>query len=562
MLQTKFISSLEKCFLDEKIEDKYALNRDTILLNERYSLQLAFQENESEYWLNYEIEIDSPLKEYITLYKVESVPVRYPMYGYWDPENLTNFLRLTPGLYPDILHPYVDYGMFNMSSHELNALWIDVQPKGEMPAGIYPITVVIKTKDGEVVTENTFTLEILAASLPPQKMLYTEWFHSDCLAVYYNTPVFSEKYWEIVENFMRNAAEAGINLILTPTFTPALDTKVGGERPTVQLVDVTVTDGEYSFDFSRVGRWVETAHRCGIENFEIAHFFTQWGAKCCPKVMATVDGEYKRIFGWDTDALSEEYAKFLRQFVQEFLVYMKSLGCDKNCYFHISDEPNEYVIENYMAAKNIVKDLLEGYTIMDALSHYEFYESGALDTPIPANTAIEPFLEHNVPNLWTYYCCAQHNRVSNRFMSMPSARNRIIGYQFYKYNIVGFLQWGYNFYFNQYSVYPINPYAITDGDYFVPAGDAFSVYPGPNGRPFDSLRARVFYDALQDRRLLDLAESLVGREAVLHAIEGDLPEEEKITFSCFPTTIAYMHESRTAVQELIRKHITASPEGK
>ena len=62
MLQTKFISSLEKCFLDEKIEDKYALNRDTILLNERYSLQLALQENTPAYWMNYVIEIDSPLK--------------------------------------------------------------------------------------------------------------------------------------------------------------------------------------------------------------------------------------------------------------------------------------------------------------------------------------------------------------------------------------------------------------------------------------------------------------------------------------------------------------------
>ncbi|MBQ7922120.1 MAG: DUF4091 domain-containing protein [Clostridia bacterium] len=555
MLLTKFVSNLEKCFLDENIADKYEVTKDSILLNERYTVQLAIQETDTSYWMNLYMEIQSPLKEYITLYKVESVPVRYPMYAYWEPDNLTNFIRLTPGLYPDILRPYADCGMFNVAARELNALWIDVQPKGKVPAGTYPITVLIKNGQNEVITENTFTLEILDASLPPQKMLYTEWFHTDCLAVYYDTPVFSEKYWEIVENFMKNAAEAGINLILTPTFTPPLDTKVGGERPTVQLVDVTVEIGQYSFDFTRVGRWVETAHRCGIENFEIAHFFTQWGAKHAPKVMATADGEYKRIFGWDTDATSDEYARFLRQFVQEFLVYMKSIGCDKNCYFHISDEPSGDKIESYMAAKSIVQDLLEGYTIMDALSHYEFYESGALDTPIPANNAIEPFLEHNVPNLWTYYCCAQHNKVSNRFMSMPSARNRIIGYQFYKYDIVGFLQWGYNFYFNQYSVYPIDPYLITDADYFVPAGDAFSVYPGPGGKPLDSLRARVFYDALQDYRLLELAESLAGREAVMDILEGDLPEEEKITFSNFPTTISYMHESRAAVHNLIRKHI-------
>jgi len=278
MLLTKFVSGLEKCFLDEKIEDKYPLDKDTILLNERYSLQLAIQENEAVFWNKLFPEIESPLADYITLYKVESVPVRFPMYPYDDPVTMDNYLRLTPGLYPDLLRPYSDYGMFNVNAYELNSLWLDIQPAGKVPAGIYPIKVILKNIQGDVIKENTFTLEILNASLPPQTMLYTEWFHSDCLAVYYETPVFSEKYWEIVENFMRNAAEAGINLILTPTFTPPLDTQVGGERPTVQLVDVTVTDGEYSFDFTKVGRWVETAHRCSIENFEIAHFFTQWGA--------------------------------------------------------------------------------------------------------------------------------------------------------------------------------------------------------------------------------------------------------------------------------------------
>jgi len=43
----------------------------------------------------------------------------------------------------------------------------------------------------------------------------------------------------------------------------------------------------------------------GIQCFEIAHLFTQWGAKHAPKIMATVDGEYRKIFGWETDSLFE-----------------------------------------------------------------------------------------------------------------------------------------------------------------------------------------------------------------------------------------------------------------
>jgi len=556
MLKTKLISGMEKCFLDECICQKYALDHDTVLKNERYTFQLAIRDDEPVGGrIILLAEIDSPLKNYIRLFKVESVPVRFPMYRNLSEDHYDNYLRTTPGLYPDLLRPYDEYGMFNILPGDLNALWVEVDTKGEVPAGEYPITIRMTDNAGNVRSEDTFTLEILAASLPEQKTLYTEWFHTDCLSVYYDAPVFSERYWEIVENFMRTAAHAGINLILTPTFTPPLDTAIGAERPTVQLVDVTVTNGKYTFGFDKLNRWIRLANKCGIENFEIAHFFTQWGARHAPKVMATVDGEYKRIFGWDTEATGPEYTAFLRQFIGELLAFMKKLGKDHNCYFHISDEPVTENLEHYLAAKNVVRDLLEGYTIMDALSHYEFYESGALETPIPANTAIEPFIANNVPNLWTYYCCGQIKDVSNRFIAMPLERTRVIGYQFYKYNIVGFLQWGYNFYFNQNSIYPINPYEITDGDYFTPAGDCFSVYPGENGEALESTRICAFYDALQDQRAMQLAETLAGREAVLDAIEGHLPEDEKITFSRYPHGIGYMHESRARIYALIKANI-------
>ena len=62
---------------------------------------------------------------------------------------------------------------------------------------------------------------------------------------------------------------------------------------------------------------------------------------------------------------------------------------------------------------------------MDALSDYAFYQSGAVTKPVPANNHIEPFLEAKVPGLWTYYCVGQYKDVSNMFMAMPSARNRI-----------------------------------------------------------------------------------------------------------------------------------------
>ena len=84
-----------------------------------------------------------------------------------------------------------------------------------------------------------FTLCVGRARLPAQTLLHTEWFHADCLASYYGVAPLSEEHWRILENFIRAAGEEhGINMLLTPVFTPPLDTAVNGERLTVQLVDV------------------------------------------------------------------------------------------------------------------------------------------------------------------------------------------------------------------------------------------------------------------------------------------------------------------------------------
>ena len=128
---------------------------------------------------------------------------------------------------------------------------------------------------------------------------------------YYKVEPFSEEHWKIVANFVKSAVRLGQNMLLTPIHTPPLDTYVGGERTTVQLIDVRLDNGEYSFNFDGLKRWIKMCLDCGIEYFEMAHLYSQWGATCAPKIMATVDGEYRRLFGWETPALGGEYGKYL-----------------------------------------------------------------------------------------------------------------------------------------------------------------------------------------------------------------------------------------------------------
>ena len=305
MIKFKCISALEKCFWDEDINQKKEYLNASVLKNDRLSFQICFASDEEIPGgkLVCNTEVKSEVSDYVHLSSVHHVPSLMPVFREWNDDN---YLRKEPGLYPDLLIPLSNNPNIYVASKQLNSLWVDVDIPSDAVSGEYDVTVIFKKTDGDEVGTCTFTVKICNAVLPKQKLVFTQWFHSDCLANYYNVEVFSDRYWEIVRNFIRTAVENGINMILTPVFTPALDTAVGHERLTVQLVQIKKENGKYYFDFSLLEKWIEMCLSEGIEYFEIAHFFTQWGAAHAPKIVAEVDGKIQKIFGWETDACSDE----------------------------------------------------------------------------------------------------------------------------------------------------------------------------------------------------------------------------------------------------------------
>ena len=556
MLKTRFTSSIEKVFADDVIESYPELKKLSCLKGEKVGLQFVYTYDNIDgigpqlIWpRRCKPQLSGKLAEYVTIANVKQIPVTFPVFmgGHDD-----NVLRTKPGLFPDVIEPLHFDGSLSLASTCLLSAWVEIEIPENIESGEYELTIALDAENfGK--SENTVKIEVINANLPEQTLYFTQWFHADCIAQYYDVDVWSEKHWAAVENFARVAVKNGINTLLTPVFTPPLDTAVGGERTTTQLVDVTVEGGKYSFDFKKLDRWVAMCDRVGIKYFEISHLYTQWGAAHAPKIMATVDGEYKKIFGWDTDSVGEEYKTFLRTFLTALIEHMKKNGNDKRCMFHISDEPSLEHLEKYQQAKNNIADLLADYTIMDALSNLEFYKTGAVDHPIPASNHVHDFIDANIEGLWTYYCVSQWKDVSNRFHSMPAWRNRSIGMQMFKYNIKGFLQWGYNFYNNQYSDSPINPYIEQASEYSFQAGDPFSVYPGPKGTCLESCRIKVFYEALQDMRAMQLCETLYSHGEVVAAIEETFGKE--IKFDVCAKSADQMLAVREKINEMIKAKV-------
>ena len=545
-LQFKLISALEKCFYDEDIARHDTLSELSLLQNEVASFQIAYRETDVTKEKRYAtVRIEGALRDCITVKQVVCVPSAYPAYRN---DHDDNYLRTEPGLYPDLIQDLHYRDRVVVWAGNLRTLWCDIALPAEIAAGDYATE--ISLYDGDTcLASATLTVTVVAAQLPNADICHTEWFYCDCLAQYYRVEMFSEPHWQIIENFARTAVQNGVNTLLMPVITPALDTYVGGERPTCQLVDITLENGVYSFGFDKLDRWVAMCKRIGVTHYEIPPFYTQWGAKAAPKIVATVDGCEQRLFGWDTDSLGEPYVQFLAAFIPALLARLKEHGVDQNTLFHVSDEPSLEHFDHYSKTGHNIKQHLSGQTVIDAVSHLDVYTRGDLKTPVVILHALHTFLNAGADTCWAYYCCGPANTYSNRFMAMPMARTRILGVQLYKFAIKGFLHWGYNFYNSQYSYDTVNPYLDTTGDYFAPSGDTFLVYPSEGGRPEVSLRLMAMRDAFQDYRALLRCEQLYGRAFTVSLINEGLDYD--LTFDRYPKEAAYLLQLRRKVNAVI-----------
>ncbi len=534
-IKIKTVSSLVKIYDSDKMPDK-ALESFSLLRNEKKSFQVAVESScEGEVVFK----INSDLKN-IRTYTVEHIKSDYPM----DKKDCDDYFRYSEsGYYPDLLLPAEDKLHLK---NGVSLLWVEVDALGNLP-GKHKIEV---TVGGETAAVEA---EIVDAELDFRNFAYTNWFHTDCLMSHYNVEAFSEEYWRITENFLKTAREYGMTCVLTPIFTPPLDTEQGKERPTVQLVDVTVTKGNYSFGFDKLTRWIDMAERCGIVYFELSHFYTQWGARHAPKIMANVDGEYKRIFGWETKSNSRAYKQFLKALSVELKKYFEEKGLKDRVFIHVSDEPSTGVLHLYRKTSRHIHKLFDGYRIIDALSDYWFYRLKIVSNPIPASDHIDKFLG-KVDDLWTYYCSGQRKHcVSNRFFCNESLRTRVIGYQLFKFDIKGFLHWGYNFYYTRLSKEVIDPYKVSDAGGYFPSGDSYVVYPAEDGTPYHSIRLKVFFDALQDMAALNTLEKLSDKKTCIDIIE----EEGKynLTFREYPHEDEWLLSTRERVNMKIKSLI-------
>ncbi len=108
-------------------------------------------------------------------------------YGFDD-----NYLRTVPGLFPDLLAPLYYGGDVLLAHDTLLSAWVELSIPEELAAGDYTLTLRISDETYGT-SESTLLVSVIDAVLPNEEIYFTQWFHADCLANYYNVEVWSER---------------------------------------------------------------------------------------------------------------------------------------------------------------------------------------------------------------------------------------------------------------------------------------------------------------------------------------------------------------------------------
>ncbi len=512
--------------------DARALTCATALTNEPFSFQVLYRAEPSVAFrqIGLRVEADDASLP-LGVWRVDFVPVASARNDYHE----KGYESDEPGLFPDLLmerpaapelvrvdsrwYEKDTANLLNASGSGWQPVWVTVNPDStDVKPGVYTLTVTMSSlTSGADLGSVVFTLEVIPAALPAFDYRYTNWFHCDALCDYYRVEPFTKEFYDLFRLYVKNMVRHRQNTLLVPAFTPALDTPVGGARRNVQLVDITKDADGWHFGFDRLWEYLRIADECGISFFEHCHLFSQWGAVHAPNIY---DVNGAKLFGWDTDAAGDEYAGFIRAYLTAFLAFAKEKGIDRRMVFHISDEPTKQNLPTYSKAVAVVGHLLDDYMVADAMSDYELYEAGAVQTPIVGIAHADDFVGR-CPRYWVYYTCGTYYKnCTNRLISNTAARERVLGVQMYRYNAIGFLHWGYNYYYDTLTSGWYDPKANPCGYKLYP-GCSYLAYPLHDGAA-PSVREKLMAEAFDDCRALKLLEGYIGREAVLALCEETL----------------------------------------
>ena len=417
--------------------------------------------------------------EHITWNFVGSIPLS---------ENAPNqfkevLVRQVPARFPDYL---LEEQKLDIAKEVYQAAWLTINIPKDAEPGKYSTRIRIEHKGGY--QELPVDLAVYPFTLPDKRNLkVTEWYSTRSFEKQHGIKEkYSQEWFDVLRIYAKNMVEHRQNIFQVPMNT----------------IEISKSkNGLFSFDFERFDQianvfW-ETGNMDYLETGELASFGEErW---------FSTDISFKNfnVYNQESSTTVEMKGKeVIPYLLPAFENHLREKGWLARTLFHVKDEPTLRNVSAWKEISSIVHKYAPDLVRIDALETTHLFDD--IEIAVPKLDYLDAWLDtyqeaaRNGTELW-YYTVGiyQARSYPNKTIDMPLIDNRILHWINYKYDLKGFLHWGWNHWTE-------NPFQEVG----MHVGDGWHVYPTRKG-VLNSLRWEQMRNGIQDYEYLLLLEDEV-----------------------------------------------------
>ncbi len=414
-------------------------------------------------------------------------------------------LRMPPADFPD---PLMEVEQVDVAAGQAQPVWVTVKVPLDAKPGAYRgelrLTGAIDGKSIEA--KQALAIRVYPATVDKTRLWVTDWFGVNSSHLDLKLEGNEEEYYTLLGRFARNMAEHRHNVALISPLSLAIFS--------------AAADGKLQVDWSKFDRFVTVCQEAGlvgmIEGGHIGGRMGGWTSQFGVTVVSIEDG---KVASKRMDPASPEADAFYAWYFPALIAHLKEKGWLDHYVQHLADEPVPGNIESWRAIAQLARKYAPELRTIDANHSKELV--GAMDIWVPQLNYLKDDFEHYQERqkagdeVWFYTCVFPQGNYANRFIEQPLIKTRLLHWINFKYGITGYLHWGYNHWLSSDPMTNTTP--AHTGPPYLPAGDAWIVYPGKIG-PWDSIRWEAMRDGIVDHELLSMLAEKDQKTA--HALAG------------------------------------------
>ncbi len=537
-VQFEAVDSLQKVFPESNYFTPYDAHAD-VARGEHASFQFVVRANFDIQ--NLKISVAAPKNADSELTDIKSGFVGFVKVGRANPEPSKDAYQSISGYFPD---PIIYEDSRDVPFGTTQPIWISVKIPADCQTGLYKSTVEITCEvGGESISKTkSFEIEVFKPVIENTSLWVTNWFFLDRLNYLNNMePVekHSDLYWELSRVMAKTLAEYRQNVAMISPF---------------DHTSFSYENNQWEFDFSNFNLMVALFVEEGvIGRLEGGHLGSR------------IDGGWLSPFGlyvpvFENDSIDKELLpldnqktlEFYQAFLPEFVENIKEHGWEDQYIQHIADEPIDENVESYIEISRFLKTLVSTLKVIEACHTHQL--ENMIDIWVPQmnflKSGMDFYTERQTKGdeAWYYTCLAPKGEWANRFVELPLIKTRLLHWVNFKYNIPGYLHWGFNFWGSNSGIITAeNPYddvsgMIVSSGNILPGGDCWITYPGYK-TIYPSIRLEAMRDGIVDYELLKMYKEKFPAET------SELVGTTVYGFEHYDINIAAFREKRRQILE-------------